>query len=490
MPRKHIKAILKLMPYLKNKMLIDKSLTELASGLINKEFSSEEIVKECFDKIEKINSKLNAFTTVLDKDEVIKKAREKDNKRTENNNSLYGLPFIIKDSYNTRGFPTTVASNVLKNYISPYDATVYSRILNAGAILIAKTNMDAWGHGASSENNDYGPVRNPWDTSRVAGGSSGGNAAAISSRMTTFGIGEDTGGSIRNPSSWCNITGLKVTYGRTSRYGCVPYVSSFDTMGPMAKSAEDCALILQTMAGQDPLDATSSPKAVPDYSKNLQNRISGLVLGMPKECYAKGLDPEIKSSIEKAAEQFQQLGVKIKEISIPLLDYGVAVYYLIGTSETSSNLARYDAVRYGQDRSNFTKETIRRIMLGTYALSAGYYDAYYRKAQKGRTLFIKEYNKALSECDAILMPVEPMVATKIGELINDPIQNMLADIYTCQTPTGLPSLALPCGFNQSGMPIGMQLIGKMFTEEKLLNIGHQYQQMTDWHKRKPPLIEK
>lgn len=468
-------------------MLLDLSILELAAGLKNKKFTSEKIVKECYSNIERLNPTLNAFITVLEKDIVLKIAREKDKNRKSSHSILYGLPFVMKDSYNTCGIRTTAASNVLRDYVPPYSSTVYQKLIETGAILIGKTNMDAWGHGASCENTDFGPVKNPWDQSRVAGGSSGGNAAAIATRMAVFGIGEDTGGSIRNPAAWCNITGLKVTYGRVSRYGCIAYVSSFDTMGPMAKSVEDCTYILQVIAGYDPYDATSSPQPVPDYIRELRQSIKGIVLGLPKECFGKGLDPEIKSHTEKAAVEFERLGVKIKEISMPMLDYGVPVYYLIGTSETSANLARYDGIRYGQARDKFTKETMRRIMLGTYALSSGYYDAYYKKAQQGRTLFIKEYKKALSSCDAILMPVEPMSATKIGKLINNPIQNMLADIYTCQTPVGVPSLALPCGFTKENLPIGMQIIGKMFAEPLLSKLGYAYQQATSWHKRKPEL---
>ncbi len=468
-------------------MLLDLTIRELSSGLKSKKFSSEDIVRECFINIERINPSINAFTTLRDKNEVLKEAREKDNNHTKDKSILYGLPYVIKDSYNTKNIRTTAASNVLENYIPPYNATVYQKAIDTGAILIGKTNMDAWGHGASSENTDFGAVKNPWDNSRVAGGSSGGNAAAIASGMAVFGIGEDTGGSIRCPSSWCNISGLKVTYGRVSRYGCIAYVSSFDTMGPMAKTVEDCAYILQIIAGYDPYDATSSNVEVPDYQSYLSKSKKDIVLGMPKECFGKGLDKEVKDLVLDASKEFENMGYKLKEISMPMLDFGVAVYYLIGTSETSSNLARYDGVRYGQSRDNFTKETMRRIMLGTYALSAGYYDAYYKKAQQGRTLFIKEYNKALSECDAILMPVMPMPATKIGELINDPIKNMLADIYTCQTPVGVPSLAVPCGFTKGNLPVGFQIIGKMFTEQDLLQIGYTYQQRTEWHKKKPKL---
>lgn len=468
-------------------MLLDLSIHEISQGLKVRKFSSEDLVKECYANIERFNSTINAFVTILPKEQVINIARERDRNQKSEHSILYGLPFVIKDSYNTKGIQTTAASNVLKNYIPPYNATVYQKLIDAGAILIGKTNMDAWGHGASSENTDYGVVKNPWDFSRVSGGSSGGNAAAIAARMAVFGIGEDTGGSIRNPSGWCNISGMKVTYGRVSRYGCIAYVSSFDTMGPMAKTVEDCAYILKAIAGHDQFDATSSKEIVPDYPKLINNSINGLTLGMPKECYSTGVDQEIIKLILKASEEYKKLGVKIKEISMPMLDYGVAVYYLIGTSETSSNLARFDGIRYGQERDKFTKETMRRIMLGTYSLSAGYYDAYYKKAQQGRTLFIKEYEKALSECDVILMPIEPMFATKIGELINDPIQNMLADIFTCQTPVGVPSLAIPCGFSKEKLPIGMQLIGKMFSEELLFNLGNAYQRVTDWHKNKPKL---
>ena len=468
-------------------MLNDLSIKELAQGLRSNKFSSQDIVEECYVNIGKYNKSINAIITLVDKNEAIKLAQKRDFSIDNSKSILYGIPFVIKDSYNTKGIRTTASSNVLKNYIPPYNATVYQKLLKAGAILIGKTNMDAWGHGASTENTDFGPTRNPWNLERVAGGSSGGNAAAIAARLIPFAIGEDTGGSIRNPSSWCNTTGLKVTYGRVSRYGCIAYVSSFDTMGPMAKTAEDCAYILEVIAGKDTKDATSSPTEVPNYSLALSQNIKGIVIGLPKECFGKGLDVETKEQILSAAYELEKQGAILKEISMPMLEYGVPVYYLIGTSETSSNLARYDGIRFGNKRNNFTQETMRRIILGTYALSAGYYDAYYRKAQQGRTLFVKEYHKALTECEAILMPVEPMVATKFGELIDNPIKNMLADIYTCQTPTGLPSLAIPCGFDKDQLQIGMQILGKMFSEELLLRIGYAYQQITNWHKKKPKL---
>lgn len=471
-------------------MLLDKTISELAGGLQKKEFLSVDLIDECYRTIEAVNPRINAFITIIDYTHARKMAEIADKTRTKESSPLHSLPFILKDSYNTKGIQTTSASNVLKGHISQYSATVYQKLLDKGAILIGKMNMDAWGHGATSENTDYGPVRNPWDTSRAAGGSSGGNAAALISRMAAFAIGEDTGGSIRNPAAWNNITGLKVTYGRVSRYGCIAYASSFDTVGPMGKMVADCAYVLEAIAGKDPRDATSSQQSVPHYSQILTKIPKDTVIGIPKECFGPGLNAEIKTTIEAAVKKLQELGFHIKEISMPMLEYGLAVYYLIAPSETSSNLGRYDGIRYGSGRDKFTPDTMRRIMIGTYALSAGYYDAYYKKAQQGRTLFIKEYEKTLSECDVLLMPVTPNLPTKLGEVVDDPMQNLLIDIYTVtQNPVGVPSLALPCGFTQSGLPIGMQLVGKMFAEPLLFQVGHAYQQVTGWHKRKPKLIE-
>lgn len=469
-------------------MLLDKTIIELSQGLQKKLFTSEDIIRECYVNIERFNPTLNALITVVDKDKALLLARERDKTRTSNSSPLYGLPFVIKESYNTKGIQTTAASNVLKNYIPPYSATVYQKLLDAGALLVGKSNMDAWGHGATSENTDFGPVRNPWDTTRSAGGSSGGNAAALASGMAVFGIGEDTGGSIRNPAAWCNITGLKVTYGRVSRYGCIAYASSFDTVGPMGKSVADCATVLEVIAGKDRYDATSSPQPVSRYSEALVASVKNKVIGIPKELYGAGLNGEIQAAIGVAMKELERLGMKIREVSMPMIEFGLPVYYLIAPSETSSNLSRYDGIRFGQGREHFTKDTMRRIMIGTYALSAGYYDAYYKKAQQGRTLFIKEYEQALSRCDALLMPVTPMPPTKLGETIKDPVRNMLIDVFTVtQNPVGVPSLALPCGFTRSGLPVGMQLVGKMFSESLLFQLGDAYQQSTQWHRRKPRL---
>lgn len=464
-------------------MLLDLSISEVAAKYRSGEVLPVDVVKECLANIEKHNPSLNAFITIRDKQELLEEAQ-----KTKFVTLLSGIPYVLKDAYVTKGLRTTAASKVLENYIPDYNATVVDKLKNAGAILIGKTNMDAWGHGGSTENTDFGPTKNPWDPNRVAGGSGGGPAAAIASRMCLFAIGEDTGGSIRNPAGWCGITGLKVTYGRVSRYGSIAYASSFDTVGPTAKTAEDCALILQHIAGQDPYDATSSPLQVGDYTTHIQDGIKGKIIGIPKEFMGKGLNSEVKQLILQAVQKFVGLGAKVEEVSLPTSKYAVSVYYLLAPSETSSNLARYDGIRYGNGRDKFTPETMRRIMIGSYALSAGYYDAYYKKAQQARTLIIKDYEKIFSKCDLILSPISPTPATKLGELISDPVKNMLADIYTVTTNTaGIPALALPCGFTKTGLPVGMQLQGPMFSEKLLLQAGYAYQQATDWHVRKPQL---
>lgn len=436
-------------------------------------------IEDCYRRLEHVAPKTNAFITVVPKADVLKKAKKAAG-------PLAGKLFVLKDSYVTKRIRTTAASKVLGNYLPQFDATVYGKLLEAGAILLGKMNMDAWGHGATSENTDFGVVKNPWDLERVAGGSGGGPAVAVATDCVDFAIGEDTGGSIRNPAAWCGITGLKVTYGRVSRYGCIAYASSFDTVGPTARTAEECARILQIIAGKDPYDATSSPEPVPDYLGSLHKPIKGTLVGIPRELFGKGLSEEIKKALEAARQKFEKLGVVFRDISMPLLEYGINAYYIIAPSETSSNLARYDGVRYGSDRSNFTPETKRRIMMGTYTLSAGYYEAYYKRAQQVRTLFIEEYKKALGQCDCLLMPVTPFSPTKIGEFVDDPVQSYLIDAYTTtQNLVGVPSLAFPCGFTKSGLPIGMQIVGRMFSEDLLLRLGYHYQQATDWHECKP-----
>lgn len=467
-------------------MLLDLTITQLAQGLREKKFTSVDLVNECYAQIELWNPTLNALLTVIPQNEALARAQAMDASRSTDSSLLHGLPFVIKDSYLTKGVKTTAASTVLESYVAQYDATVYTKLLESGAILVGKANMDAWGHGSTNENSAFGPVKNPWNTKHVSGGSSGGSAAAVAARMCAFAIGEDTGGSIRNPSAWCNTTGLKVTYGRVSRYGCISYVSSFDTVGPMGKTVEDCAVILEAIAGSDPYDGTSSTHEVKPYAKLLSKDMSTVRIGIPKEVVSDALDPEIKKALEEVAQTYRSLGAQVEEISMPMLDFGISTYYVIAPSETSSNLARYDGVRFGNDRSHFTPENMRRMMIGTYALSTGYYDAYYRQAQKVRTLFINEYKKAFTHCDVVLMPVTPYHATKIGEVISDPMKNMLTDAYTItHNPVGIPSLALQAGFSESGLPIGVQICSPMFTEDTLFAVGHAYQQKTTWHEKAP-----
>ncbi len=474
-------------------MLNKLTIKEAREGLREKKFSSVELTKACLTRIKELNPQINAYITVCE-EEAVKSAQRADKILSDEDIKilsefpLLGIPFSMKDVYSTNGIRTTAGSKVLDNYYPVYNATVYQKLLETGAVLIGKTNCDAWGHGASTENSDFGAVKNPWDMERVAGGSSGGSAAALSSDMTIFEIGEDTGGSIRLPSSFCSTAGLKVTYGRVSRYGAIAYASSLDSMGPMGKSVEDLALLLSIIAGKDQKDATSSPKETADYVNSLKKGIKGLKIGLPKEFYGQGLDSEVKEAIMAAVKTLEKQGAKIVNISIPSTEYGIATYYIIAPSETSSNLARYDGIRFGNTREVFGDEAKRRIMLGTYALSAGYYDHYYLKAQKVRTLVKQDFEKAFTQCDVIIGPVSPTPPFKIGEKVNDPLQMYLVDVYTVLINlAGVPSLALPCGFSQNGLPIGMQIIGPQFSESRILNVGYQYEQATDWYKQKPKL---
>jgi len=471
-------------------MILGNSLKKIKELLIKKEVSSSDLVNEAYERIEKIDKKIHAFINLKDKKDTLKEAEKKEKELDDNPSSVvFGLPFSVKDAYVTLDLPTTAASKVLEEYVSPYDATVVARLKKAGAILIGKNNMDSWGHGASNENSDFGSVVNPWDTTCIAGGSSGGSAAAVASRMTPFAIGEDTGGSIRNPASFCNISGLKVTYGRVSRYGAIAYASSLDTVGPMAKSVEDLAYLLEIIAGIDKYDSTSSSMKVEKYSDYLGRPINGKVIGLPKEFFGKGLDPEIKKTVLSAVKTLEKLGVKTVEIDLPHFVYGVSIYYLIALSETSSNLARYDSIRYGNKREIFSSESTRRIFLGTYALSSGYADKLYKKAQKLRTILINEYNEALKKCDVLLGPVTPSLPSKIGEMISDPLKNLLEDLYTGTVNlVGAPSLSIPAGFTKEGVPVGMQIIGKKFGEGELFQIGDFYQKETNWHKELPPIL--
>lgn len=469
-----------------NRSLLELTIPELHSGLLSGNFSIVEIVEQAYRHIETHNPTLNALITIKDKKKALKEAEIKQKELKEDTSLLYGIPYILKDSYVTQDLPTTAASHVLKDFHSPYNATVHQRLQDTGAILIGKANMDAWGHGGSTENTDFGPAKNPFDLNRSPGGSSGGVAAAIASRMCVFGIGEDTGGSIRNPAGWTNTTGLKVTYGRVSRYGCIAYASSFDTVGPMAKTAIDTASVLTEIAGLDKYDATSSPEKPDDYLQNLNESQLPITIGIPNEVQTKDLNPAISQLLKQTKATLKKLRHKVIDLSMPSLTFALPVYYLIAPSETSSNLARYDSVRYGQDRSHFTPETMRRIMIGTFALSTGYYDAYYKQAQKARTLLIQEYQKAFETADVILMPTSPTPPPLTGQLVADPLTNMLADVFTVtQNLVGVPSLAIPGGFTPDNLPVGIQFSAPKFQESLLLKLGHQFQQVTNYHQSKP-----
>jgi len=470
--------------------MLNKSIKELSSLLNKKQISSVDLVNETYSQIEKFDSKLHSFITVKDKSVTLKEAEEKDKNRKSDSSVVFGLPFAVKDAYVTKDLRTTAGSKLLENFNSPYNATVVEKIIKAGGILIGKNNMDNWGHGASNENTNYQIPHNPWDMERITGGSSGGSAVSVSTRMVPFAVGEDTGGSIRNPSSMCNISGLKVTYGRVSRYGAIAYASSLDTVGPMAKSVEDLSYLLEIMAGHDDHDATSSRLPVEKYSQYLGDSIKGKIIGLPKEFLEKGLDPEIKKTVLTATKVFEKLGAKIIEVSLPHFIYGISIYYLIALSETSSNLGRYDSFRYGDKRELFSNETVRRILLGTYALSSGYADKLYKKAQKLRTILIQEYDQALKKCDVLLSPVTPSLPSKIGEMISDPLKNLLEDLYTGTVNlVGAPALVIPAGFSENNLPIGLQIVGKKFGEGELFQLGYNYQQETDWHKKLPIILK-
>ena len=466
------------------------SISDTKKLLDTKKLSCVELTQAYLKNAEENSKKTNSFITI-DTKEALDQAQEADELLSKSESPLCGIPFSMKDVYVTKDVKTTSASDVLEDYQPQYSATVYEKLRRAGAVLIGKNNHDAWGHGGSSENTDFGPVRNPWDLDRVAGGSSGGSAASLTDGSVVFSIGEDTGGSIRNPSSFCNTVGLKVTYGRVSRYGTIAYASSLDTVGPMARSVEDTAILLKEMAGFDPKDASSSRKDVPDYTIEMKKEVKGMKVGVMKEYMGEGLSDEVRDRIMESTETLKKLGVEIEEVSIPTAKYGVSIYYVLGLSETSSNLARYDSVRYGSTRDRFSDDTKRRIMIGTHTLSSGYYDAYYRNALRARTLLINEFNRAFKKFDAIIAPVMPFPAYKFGEMKTDVdyvTAMYLADLYTCtQNPSGIPSLARPVGFSDEGLPIGAQLMGPMFSEDVLFRLGYQYQQATNHHKKRPEL---
>jgi aspartyl-tRNA(Asn)/glutamyl-tRNA(Gln) amidotransferase subunit A len=462
-----------------------------------------ELTQACLERIHEVEPRVHALVTVTE-ELALRQAQKADQLIAGGDiHPLTGIPVVIKDNMCTKGIPTTCSSRMLQNFVPPYDATVVEKLNNCGAVIIGKANMDEFAMGSSTEHSAFFPTHNPWNLSRVPGGSSGGSAVAVAADETIHALGSDTGGSIRQPAGFCSVTGLKPTYGRVSRYGLVAFASSLDQIGPLTKDVTDCAIVLNAIAGYDSRDSTSVPYPTPDYTQCLTTDLSGLTIGVPKEYFVEGMQAEVEVALRAAINKLEQLGAGVEwDVSLPHTPYALAVYYIIAPSEASANLARYDGVKYGfsyQDvdsmweamektrQFGFGDEVKRRIMLGTYALSAGYYDAYYLKAQKVRTLIRREFDQAFEKYDALVTPTSPTVPFKIGEKVDDPLQMYLSDVCTLPINiAGLPAISIPAGFAH-GLPIGMQLIGKPFGEETILRIAYAYEQATEWHKRKPQI---
>jgi len=479
--------------------LTNLTLSEMRAGLDAKKFSSRELVQAALDRISRFDSSLHAFLH-LASESALKQAEEADVNR-QSDKPLQGIPIAIKDVLMVENLPCTCGSKILEGFVAPYTATSVKRLKDAGAIIIGKTNMDEFAMGSSTENSAYGVTHNPWDITRVPGGSSGGSAASVVARYVPAALGTDTGGSVRQPASLCGVTGLKTTYGRVSRYGLVAFGSSLDTVGAFGRNAEDVALVFSIMAGRDEKDATSVNQLVPQI-KFGNDAVRGLRVGVPKEYFITGIQPEVEERTRTAIEMLKNLGAEIREISLPHTEYALPVYYIIAPAEASANLARYDGIRYGPrvDADNlsdvffktrggkFGAEVERRIMIGTYALSAGYYDAYYGQAQKVRTLIKRDFENAFKDVDVIAAPTAPETAFKIGEHVNDPLAMYLEDVFTLPANlAGVPGISFNVGFDKNNLPVGMQLIGPHFREDLLLQVTHAYQQATDWHKQQPPL---
>jgi aspartyl-tRNA(Asn)/glutamyl-tRNA(Gln) amidotransferase subunit A len=481
-------------------------ITELAAALANKRVSSAELTREALDRADAANGQLNAFIT-LDREGALAQARAADARIAAGDATpLTGIPIAHKDVLMTAGLRTTCGSHMLENFVAPYSASVVERLAAAGAVLVGKTNMDEFAMGSSSETSYFGPVRNPWNVDYVPGGSSGGSSAAVAARLVPAATGTDTGGSIRQPAALSGVCGLKPTYGLCSRYGLIAFASSLDTPGPFAQTAQDCALLLDAMAGHDPRDSTSLDRPREDYSRLLRapaggTPLSGLRIGLPKEYSGAGVDADVVAAVAAAIAEFRKLGATTVDVSLPNVDLSVPVYYVIAPAEASSNLARFDGVRYGHRAAKFADltdmykktraegfgaEVKRRILIGTYVLSHGYYDAYYLKAQQVRRLIADGFQRAYARCDVIVGPTAPSAAFRIGAKTDDPVQMYLNDIFTVAgNLTGAPAISIPCGFDRSGLPIGLQIQGNYFTESAILNAAHRFQQATDWHQRVP-----
>jgi len=484
--------------------MYEMTVAELSAALKKGDFSSEELTREYLQRINTHADALNCFITISE-EQALTAARQADEQRSKGSSApLLGVPIAQKDIFCTKGVKTTCGSKMLDNFIAPYNATVVERLDQAGMVMLGKTNMDEFAMGSSNETSFYGAVKNPWDLKAVPGGSSGGSAAAVAARLTPAATGTDTGGSIRQPASLCGITGLKPTYGRVSRYGMIAFASSLDQAGPMTQTAEDAAMLLNAMSGFDLRDSTSIDKEVPDYSAQLNDSIKGLRIGLPKEFFAEGLDDGVMREVQAALAEYEKMGAVLVDIELPNSQLSVPTYYVVAPAECSSNLSRYDGVRFGYRCDNpvdledlykrsrgegFGAEVKRRIMIGTYALSAGYYDAYYLKAQRIRRLISDDFNKAFTNVDVIMGPTSPTVAFDLGEKSDDPVTMYLSDIYTIAVNlAGLPGMSIPAGFTDS-RPVGLQIIGNYFDEARLLNVAHQFQLATNWHQQVPPGYE-
>ena len=478
----------------------NRTLVEHARALRTKEYSSVELTRHYLDRIQTCNN-LNAFITVSEK-QALQQALTADKMLSDNAGSmLTGIPIAHKDLFCTKGILSTCGSKILGNFVSPYDATVVKRLNDAGMVTLGKTNMDEFAMGSSNENSYYGPVLNPWDSERVPGGSSGGSAAAVAARLAPVATATDTGGSIRQPASYCGLSGIKPSYGRVSRYGMIAFASSFDQGGVLAGSVRDCAEVLQVMSGFDARDSTSVMQDVPNYPDKIKQSIAGKIIGLPKEFFCEGIDPEVAELIQQAIVALEKLGVRTIDVDLPNSKAGIPCYYVLAPAEASSNLARFDGVRYGHRADNYSDindmyettraegfgaEVKRRIMMGAYVLSSGYFDAYYIKAQKLRRMIADDFSKAFEKCDAIIGPTTPSTAFRIGEKKDNPIEMYLNDIFTSSANlAGLPAISVPAGFDRKGLPVGLQIVGRYLDEATILTIGHQYQQYTDWHKRLP-----
>lgn len=467
------------------------TLKKAKDGLNKKEFSSIDLTKACLEQIKKVEGKLNAFVTVSQSLAMEQAKRADDLLNNGQKLPLLGIPIAVKDNFSSEGIKTTASSKVLDSYIPPFDSTVVKRLKNAGAIILGKTNMDAWAHGSSTETSDYGATKNPWNTAHLPGGSSGGSAAAVAANECIAAIGSETAGSIRQPASWCGVIGLKPTYGRVSRYGVIAMGSSLDSPGPITKTVEDSAIILEVLAGKDENDATTLPDKVDSYLKFLENDIKGLRIGISEQYFIEGIDKQVEKKVKDAIKKLEDLGAIIEEIKLFDPQYAVDVYTIIQRSEVSSNLARYDGIRYGTDRGFLGEEAKRRIMFGTYALSSGYYDQYYNKAQKVRTLIINDFNKAFEKVDVIVAPTSPSLALPLGATKDAAMFGEIADVLIEPSSiAGISGINIPVGFSDNGLPIGMQIMGPHLGEGVVLSIANQYEKNTlneDWRKQMPSL---